>query len=66
MVSTVDPEVTGALSDCWTLECPLSPLGLVTHFGTRSSTLSLRDDLVAQGLAPQGCTIRPATKKDLS
>lgn len=66
MVSTVDPEGTDGLSEYWTLDAPGSPLGLITHFGSNLSASLLRRDLLAQGLAPQGCTIRPATKKDLS
>jgi len=65
MVSTVEPTAQGDLSYCWTLLCPGCPLGLVTHFGTHESAHSLRDGLQAQGLAPNGCTIRQATKDDL-
>jgi len=65
MISTADPETTGGLSDCWTLDAPGSPLGLITHFGSANSALLLRQDILAQGLAPRGCTIRPAFKDDL-
>lgn len=65
MISTCSSEVEGELGDCWTLVAPRSPLGLITHFGSQSSALTLRSALLAQGLCPEGCAIRPAKKEDL-
>ena len=56
--------VDGSPESWWALDAPGSPLGLITHLGSNESASSLCLELQVQGLAPQGCTVRPATEDE--
>jgi len=57
-----DPSCEG-----WALVCPRSPLGdLIISIGPLASAEALRDSLIMQGLAPNGChSLAPARPEDL-